>query len=112
VSELVSGYAEFVPDSPEIVRMAERLPELKAACNTVVKALLGRVHKGEVLDDYVVNWGDLACVRAEVCLDDGGNLGWRVRVEEAAPENAEFQADVSRGLEALGFPDVYVETAW
>jgi len=87
--------------------MVLRLPELRAACEAAIKALWDRRYEFSS-----VNWGDLSCMRAEVYLDDGGNLGWRVLIEEADPENGPFQIAVTQELEALGFSDVYVETAW
>lgn len=89
--------------------MVLRLPELRAACETVLNAMSDR-RRGLSYD--AVNWGDLSCVSVEVYLDDGGNLGWRVLIEEADPENGPFQIAVTQELEALGFQDVYVETAW
>ena len=89
--------------------MVLRLPELRTACETVLNAMSDR-RRGLSYD--AVNWGDLSCVSVEVYLDDGGNLGWRVLIEEADPENGPFQIAVTQELEALGFQDVYVETAW
>ena len=93
-------------------KMVERLPELKEACNKALQIVGKKVRDKYAPNEMCVNWGDLSCVRTEVYFDDGGHFGYRVLVEEADPDNAEFQVEVSRELDGLGFSDVYVETSW
>lgn len=59
-----------------------------------------------------VNWGDLSCVRAEHFESSEGHAGWRVWIEEAAPEATELQTFVRGDLALHGWPGVEVVTEW
>jgi hypothetical protein len=119
MAELQMGYAEHFPDPPDkqierLDAMCKRLPELRRTCEAVLVGLAKLVREGvDALSLHAcVNWADLHCMRAEAYVDDGGNVGFRVLLEEADPENHELQIAVSQELDTRGFQDVYVETAW
>jgi hypothetical protein len=65
----------------------------------------------EHIDD-AINWGDLACVKATKWVDDEGNEGYAVLIEEASPDATELCAYVSAKLFDAGFVDVEVLTEW
>lgn len=73
------------------------------ACNEAGK------HKDEI--GGPVNWLDLRCVGAEFAIDDGGNVHYRVIIEEATPEAVELQHFIEQELLAE-WGHVNVVTGW
>lgn len=61
-----------------------------------------------------INWADLECVEASFCININGELGYRVLIEEAAPEEIALHEFILQGLEAYGFDvtRLTIETAW
>jgi hypothetical protein len=58
-----------------------------------------------------VHWADLHCHEVQYVESDGRSF-YRVIVEEASPESRVLQALIAEALEAAGYADVDVETAW
>ena len=65
----------------------------------------------ESIDD-AVNWADLGCVSAERFTTHDGTTGYRVWIEEAAPEAYLLKEFVSLYLDAHGFKNVEIYTEW
>lgn len=59
-----------------------------------------------------VNWADISCSQAAWVITDENLPYAEVRIEEAAPENPEFQEAVRAELRKAGWPDVRVVTEW
>lgn len=59
-----------------------------------------------------INWGDFACVSADLFVTDEGEHGIRVWIEEAAPNCFNTRQFVKYFLERHGFRGVEVVTAW
>lgn len=83
------------------------LKALLAATNDACDA----AHK-QSFRNACINWGDLGCVRAFEWIDDEGDKGYRVLIEEASPDNGEFCAFVRDYLNELGWLDVQVDCEW
>jgi hypothetical protein len=62
--------------------------------------------------DCCVNWGDFACVGAEHWVDDEGNEGYRVCIEEADPNNREMGEFITEHLVQAGYEGVEVVFEW
>ena len=63
------------------------------------------------LSDDAVNWGDLSCVQARLCLTDTGEMTYVVYLEEAAPDATCLREFVRKQLKEK-FGDVEVQTEW
>lgn len=60
-----------------------------------------------------INWGDLGCVEARMCLADDGSITYDVLIEEAAPGSVELMQHVSEAVGKLGLAHpVEVRTEW
>jgi hypothetical protein len=59
-----------------------------------------------------VNWADLGPVSVEHYADNHDYRGYRVNIEEAAPDAYELQRFVAAYLAKRGFPGVEVRTEW
>jgi hypothetical protein len=59
-----------------------------------------------------VNWADLGPYAVEHWEDAAGDMGFRVWIEEAAPDAYELQKFVAAYLAKRGFPGVEVKTEW
>jgi len=59
-----------------------------------------------------VNWRTLYCQDAQFCIHANGDESHVVIIEEADPDNHEFQSFISEELAHMGFPDVEVRTEW
>lgn len=59
-----------------------------------------------------VNWGDLGCTSAERYQDHTGHVGYRILIEEAAPEAQGLQEYIAGKLEEMGCPGIEVLTEW
>lgn len=59
-----------------------------------------------------INWGDLGCTLAERYQDHTGRIGFRVIIEEAAPDAHELQEYIAERLAEMGTPDVEIVTEW
>lgn len=96
---------------PDNLPMAlAELPHVLTLLKIATDAAIDRANKDDIQD--AVNWSDLGCRRAEHFEDDAGNAGWRVWIEEAAPEATELQNFVSGDLAEHGWPGVEVVTEW
>ncbi len=58
-----------------------------------------------------INWGDLFCFEAAFIVDDEGFSGYRVTIQEADPDNEDFQEWIQAYLKERGY-DVTVVTEW
>lgn len=59
-----------------------------------------------------INWADLKCYHAEWFQGDDGEAGYRIYIDEAAPDNSEFQDWIASELATAGWCDVDVVTEW
>jgi hypothetical protein len=65
--------------------------------------------------DGPINWGDLHCVSVERYTElyrGVPDAGYRVYVEEAAPESYELARFIGDHLAKHGFPNIDVRTEW
>lgn len=62
--------------------------------------------------DEPINWGDLGCVEAIYYLADDNSQGYRVYIEELAPDCYQFRAYVEKKLAEAGWPNVEVNLSW
>lgn len=91
---------------------ADRMVELQNVTNEILIDIrndrLAEVpfHRGGV------NWSDLRCVDVEFFTNLGGESGYRVRVEEVAPDEYELQSAIHDRLNKRGFAHVEVITEW
>lgn len=88
--------------------MAYNLKLLRAATNNAIDAARTAVPA----ISGAINWGNLRCVSAEHWRNDEGAEGYRVWIEEAAPECSELHRGVAAHLAAAGFNDIEVITEW
>lgn len=66
----------------------------------------------ETCKQEAVNWGDFGCVGAEWYIDDEGNTGARVLIEEADPSCYHVQKFIGEYLALRGFGRVEVRAEW
>ena len=57
-------------------------------------------------------WGDISCVEAEKYETSNGERGFRVRIDEADPNNPDLQRFIGSFLLEAGFPNVEVICEW
>lgn len=62
--------------------------------------------------DEPINWADLHCMEASYVQTGDGREYYRVVIEEAAPECAEFCEHIAKRLAERGFENVGVVTEW
>lgn len=62
--------------------------------------------------DDSVNWTNVRCVEARHWVDDLGNEGDTVIIEEAAPDATRLQAWVAEYLKQNGYANTEVVTQW
>ena len=62
--------------------------------------------------DAAVNWFDFRCTCAEYYIDDLGDTGYRVYIEEAAPVNAEVMDFIVDELSMHGYNNVEIRLEW
>lgn len=86
------------------------LKELKDAAEQACDDALNANARKE-LDDPV-NWIGLSCRQAKMWLDEGGNRGYSVLIEEASPDAFELQRFITRKLAHAGFEGIEVVTEW
>jgi hypothetical protein len=66
----------------------------------------------EQFKNDAINWGDLGCTRAEFYIDDEGGQGYRVTIEEVAPDAIQFKMWLSAQLIDFGYSDVEIVLEW
>lgn len=88
----------------------DQIPGVLRLLRDATDAALDRA-KGDDIQD-AVNWADLGCTRAEHFEDHEGRAGWRVWIEEAAPEADQLKEFVRGDLAEHGWPGVEVVTEW
>ena len=59
-----------------------------------------------------VNWSDFQCTCAEYYIDDAGNTGYRVVIEEASSDNAEIEDFIADELYMHGYNNVEIRLEW
>ena len=62
--------------------------------------------------DACVNWADLSCTQAARGETQFGQEFWAVSIEEASPDNFDFQLEIQTRLEGMGYDLVQVTTEW
>lgn len=89
------------------------LDAIPSACGLLWNATnmaLARATQATFTD--AVNWADLHCFQAEHWENQDGQAGWRVWIEEAAPEADKLKEFVRDDLAEHGWPGVEVVTEW
>ena len=86
------------------------IPAVLRLLRDATDAALARARNDGITD--AVNWADLRCAIAEHFEDHEGHAGWRVWIEEAAPEADQLKEFVAADLAAHGWPGVEVVTEW
>lgn len=59
-----------------------------------------------------INWGDLGCISAEYYVDEFGNVGHRVWIEEADPSSYHLRDFVRGYLSRHGYESIDVMLDW
>lgn len=95
----------ILPDEDSARR--EIMKKLEIAC----EAALVRAHRKRKDIPGAINWADLSCLDVEWYKTLAGDSGYRVVIEEAAPENDVFQKFIHDDIKKFGF-DVDVVTEW
>lgn len=75
-----------------------------------VNRILAEAHGADELRGEPINWGDLKCWSARRWVDQDGDWGWTVYVEEA--DSSKLGKYVDTKLSELGYPGIDVETEW
>lgn len=88
--------------------MQDRLKRLRSAVDQACALARQNPHEFK----GAINWGDLGCVSAQFYQDDQGDAGFRVLVEEAAPENEDLHNFIAEAVKEQGFLKVEVITKW
>lgn len=89
----------------------EELPNLKVLVQLASSACDAAWHD-EACKGEAINWGDFDCVGAEFYIDNDGETGYRVLIEEADPCCVHVHKFVSDYLASRGFEHVEVRTEW
>ena len=89
--------------------MRYNLKKLKQATTRCCKLAYGARH---TFKNTAVNWFDLQCTCAEYYIDDLGNTGYRVLIEEAASDNAEVVNFIADELTMLEYKDIEIKLEW
>ena len=85
--------------------------DLRRFANDAI-ATAKHLHKhNECFKDGAINWGDLHATGCEFFIDDMGYSGFRILVEEAAPDNHELREFIQKKLQEKGHT-VEVRTQW
>ena len=92
--------------------MGDVMYDLKALMRAGERAITMVFKDRESFTAAAVNWADLHCIDARYCVHAEGPDTHVVIIEEAAPDNHEFQHFISEELAQLGFPNVEVVTEW
>ena len=71
----------------KLIRLREKVDEIIKDAHKQKEAFIG-----------AINWGDLHCVEALYCVDEHGTETYRVLIEEAAPDNYDFNVFVVEQL--------------
>jgi hypothetical protein len=79
----------------------------EAACRLAYSKRTLAVFKNEP-----VNWADLGCTGVEWYQNDTDHRGFRVYIEEAAPDCAHLSAFIANYLQERGYSEVDVVTEW
>ena len=88
----------------------DQIPHVLTLLRMETDNALDRAANDDIQD--AVNWGDLGCSSAEHFETDDGRAGFRVWIEEAAPEAVELQQFIRADLAEHGWPGVEVRTEW
>jgi transcriptional regulator with XRE-family HTH domain len=83
-----------------------KLAHLEQACDDAINAA------SSAGLDACVNWLDLMCCFAERYYASNGVSGYRVYIEEAAPENHEFKKFIMEHMATNGYENIEVVTEW
>jgi hypothetical protein len=100
-------YSPPIKDQPTLDDLHPRLSKIRDVCEEVLKS----VHRNRRNIKGAINWADLSCADVEQVTSLEGDDCIRVIIEEAAPENPEFQEHVRIRMKRRGF-NVDVVTEW
>lgn len=89
--------------------MKHNLKELKQVTTRCCKLASGA---RRTFENAAVNWADLQCTCAEYYIDDLGDTGYRVYVEEASPDNAEVAKFIADELALHEYKDIEISLEW
>jgi len=66
----------------------------------------------EILLRGAINWGNLRCIAASYVVDDRGDEGYEVLIEEASPDNPELADFISYQLDGTEFSPLEIRFEW
>ena len=89
--------------------MKYNLKTLKRVTNRICESA---INARETFGNVAINWADFQCICAEYYIDDCGNTGYRVYIEEANPDNSEVKNFISEELAMLGYKEVEIVFEW
>lgn len=89
------------------------LRKLKNAANEILEE--AKRNKNQIDNGgpgWAVNWASLSCTRAAFYMDDEGDRGYIIDIEEADPNAYNFAMYVRQKLAEIGFENVEVKLEW
>ena len=86
-------------------RTKYNLKELKQTTTRICELATDARH---TFKNPAVNWFDFQCTCAEYYIDDRGDTGYRILVEEASPDNAEIINFIADELTMHGYKDIEI----
>ena len=89
--------------------MKYNLKELKQITTRCCRLATDARH---TFENAAVNWADFQCVCAEYYIDDLGDTGYRVLIEEANPNNAEVVRFIADELIMRGYNNIEIRLEW
>lgn len=89
--------------------MKYNLKELRQITTRCCKLAIDVRH---TFKNAAVNWADFQCTCAEYYIDNLGDTGYRVYIEEANPNNEEIIDFIADELDMLGYNNVEIRLEW
>lgn len=89
--------------------MKYNLKELQRATSRICELA---IESRSTFENAAVNWADFQCTSAAYCVDDCGDSGYRVVIEEASPDNAELINFIAGELSMKGYQGVEINLEW
>lgn len=112
IAELEAAAMDLVDASLSVIESAQSRYDLAALKRCADDATSDAEMEIGRFSGEAINWGDLGCTGAEYYINDYDSTGYRVIIEEAAPDACKLQAFVREYLAKNGFVDVDVVTEW
>jgi hypothetical protein len=101
------------------IALAQRAIDALAATRPDLTKLIADTNKilGEIFEirdtmEGPINWADLSCREAAAGVMEDGKPFLAVWIEEASPDNYDFQNEIMMKLSKLGYENVQVTTEW